>query len=267
MSYKISPIEVLKKTLSICWVKNSLVGMAVVGAIISSFVYTKMMQITMDARLADPSSFPSDVLYIWVFHTALTVVFLTFSCHLAVTVQRGDGVFVPKPFLRKLGAVLGRFLIILLLIVVAIIPMVGLEAWLSPDGQHLKAPFVYLFLPIKIIVFGALYSLFLRVGLMIPGAAAGEKVTIASAFTMSKGYSMRMLLSIVMIVLPMLLLVFIITIMFARISLSPMALLPLSLFIGYLACIAIGVCISVWYEKLRLRHEDALKTEPQPETT
>jgi len=198
------------------------------------------------------------------------VVLATFYCRLIISYMRGEGRIIPENLIKTNWRVFVKGLIVFalcffgMLLVVAPLWLYGIIT--SPEGtmmlQYDNVDFALLFV---FSAFGVFHYLLVRLGVMVPGAADLEPMSVKEAWVYTKGHSLRMLGSSVLILL--------IYIGITLILFASMMRMEGELSVWYFVFPTfIGICsyglmlalFPVWYEKLRLYHMNESETEEEP---
>ncbi|OIQ49437.1 hypothetical protein BerOc1_01362 [Pseudodesulfovibrio hydrargyri] len=268
MSKKISPFAVVKEAVALGWRRKwTFTGLVLAG--FAPALLVLLLSVGMAASLATPGGAPgfglaallSGVVYI------LGLLFLaTTTNHLAVTMQRGTGKAIPRPFWPAMGRVFVRGLILCLIFLgAALVVMVSLGAvafsLLGDPAQPgiSNPPALVGIILVGVVAYFLLLAFLLRLGVMLPGAAVGHVVKVREALALTRGHGWRMFWSLMMVSIPVAILWVIVQggmvvggperEMGATGVLGIVLLLVIDLF-SWSVLIAAN---AIWYEKLRLR--------------
>ncbi|MGE4424008.1 MAG: hypothetical protein AB7D39_17045 [Pseudodesulfovibrio sp.] len=255
MSDKISPVAVVKQAVALSWRRK----WTFLGLLLACFA---PLVAGMVAVVVSDGSGGAFFLTVCVYLLALLFM-VTTSNHLAVTMQRGPGTVLPRPFWPAMGRVFVRGAIIMALVIavmiVFILPAFAMLYLFIPQDGTSPSPMVF---PLIFFVVAAAYALamalMLRLGIMIPGAAVGVVVGVREALGLTQGHSWRMFGAMLLVSLPVLLLGGIFQLFI--VSSAPgdfgvgqgivgLLLSALDLFLS----IVMLVMNAIWYERLRLR--------------
>lgn len=259
MSKKISPVAVVKQAVALSWSRKwTFAGLLLAGM---APIAVGMGTTVVSGTLAGPV-----FVLMFCLHTLGMLFLMTTSNHLAVTMQRGPGSVFPRRFWPAMGRVFVRGLILMALslavMLVFMVPAGALLYVYFPQGDAVSIWPMVLSLLLFVAAYVLVVALMLRLGIMLPGAAAGAVVRVREALAMTRGHSWRMFGSMMLIALPVMILggMFQAFIAFS----TPSDPFSLSLIIPGLLLLALDlfswivmlVMNAVWYEKLRLRAAD-----------
>ncbi|MEZ7197622.1 hypothetical protein [Pseudodesulfovibrio karagichevae] len=269
MSKKISPFAVVKEAVVLGWRRKGTFA-ALILACFVPVLLVLFLTVGMAASLATPqgaaglglgAALLSGVVYI------LSLLFLaTTTNHLAVTMQRGPGKAIPRPFWPAMGRVFVRVLILCLIFFAAafvvMVPLGVMAFSLMPDaGQPgvSNPSALAAIIMVGVVLYFVLIGFFLRLGVMIPGAAVGHVVSVREALALTKGHAWRLFWSIIMISIPTMVLstIFQVSMMAGAaagdIGSSAVPVTILMLVVNLFTWIVLIAANAIWYEKLRLR--------------
>jgi hypothetical protein len=258
MYSKISPTVAVKEAMRISWERKwSFLGLFLL-------LMVAIMSLQVLAVMVPDAVVVAGVLMAFITPFA-QLVFIALFCHLVITHMRGDGRIMPDPFWTTIWRVFIRGLLLFLLtmgvLVVVMGPVVAVLISQQPGGGELGGGLGGLMIVGFLVAYALIVALFLRLGVMIPGASVGHVMSLKEAWAMTKGHGWRMFGSVLMvavvssIVALVFMLPFFVSVdgeepgMFVFISLVPM------MCVALMANVVFFVLMPVWYEKLRLRHE------------
>lgn len=267
MSDKISPFEVVKEALSVGWARKwtfsgitclqflPMLLFILVMTSMESFDLTMLTDISSTMLMAISST-------MFVVNMFVVLVAVTAGCHLAVTAQRGEGRVSPDFWIKALWQVFIRGLLIWLVMFGITALAVGLIAgaiyFFSPeDGQDFNGVVSFLVILFIFVVNIVLFGSLMRLGIIIPGASVGHKISLSESFVMTRHHAWRMLWSYAIISIP-------VVVVILGCAVATDAIQSIWVGIAITSLIVIGdivisvfllVTLCVWYEKLRLRRE------------
>ncbi|XXJ21188.1 hypothetical protein ACR42D_16960 [Desulfovibrio caledoniensis] len=260
MSKKISPFAVAKQAVALSWRRKwtfsglLLISMVPVAAgMVATAVSTGVGQV-------------SFLLFFLTFcvHLLGMLFLVTASNHLAVTMQRGTGTVLPRPFWPAIGRVFVRGLIIVALLFavmfVFMIPLGALIYMYVPQGGGASLSPMPMLLGFCVVVVGyaIVLAIMLRLGIMIPAAAVGEAVRVREALALTRGHSWRMFGAMMLIAVPVIVLggifqLFVFSSAPGELGAGLIIMGLLTFALDLFSWIVMLVMNAVWYEKLRLR--------------
>ncbi|HKI80963.1 MAG TPA: hypothetical protein VKA04_04905, partial [Pseudodesulfovibrio sp.] len=268
MSKKISPFAVVKEAMRLGWRRKwTFTALVLVG--FAPPLLVLFLSVGMAASLAAPEAWPGfgPAILLSVVVYALGLLFLaTTSNHLAVTMQRGAGTAIPRPFWPAMGRVFVRGLIICLIFFGAALVVMGplgvvafsvLPAPGQPDSFNPLA--LVAIIMVGVVVYFLLLAFLQRLGVMLPGAAVGHVVGVREALALTKGHAWRMFWSMMMIAIPIAILgaifqgVLVVSGPEGEVGATEILGTVLLLVIDLFSWIVLIAANAVWYEKLRLR--------------
>lgn len=261
MSDKISPWAVAREAVALSWRRKwTFFGLSLV-------VLASML-----AAMGLASSWRGPgVALAFCLHILASLFLMTTANHLAVTMQRGAGAVLPHPFWPTMGRVFVRGLVLVAVVfgvlLVAGIP-IGALAYSSlshdPAGPAGLSPALFaLFAIAGSVVYAFLFGLFLRLMVMIPGAAVGRVVGVREALALTRGHVWRMFWSTMIVALPVMILTGLFEVFIAtsatdgEIGAGVILLFLFLLVFDLFVWIVMLVMNAVWYEKLCLRMHTA----------
>ena len=268
MSDKISPVEVVREAIRICWAYKGR---------FSGLTCLTLAPMALMVPLVKLSSGNIKILVLplallFMLSCVIYVVFVVMAgSHLTITELRGNPALLPEKWMDRGGLVFVRGFVLwltsLLVLPVVMAPTMLMGYLLSPEsGGEISGGWGVLLMLMAAATILIFWGFMARVGVMMPGASVGQIVSIFQALKMTSNHTIRMLLSFAMIQLP----VFVLFFLAPRKNFNSGndSLLDGLLFFGPAVAIWIinmSSCISVeavWYEKLRLRHEAQQPTDP-----
>lgn len=256
---KISPLAVTREAMAVSWKRKwSFLGLTL-AALVCLLAATGLPALVFGKITAPLLSTALQLLVMFLLTTT--------SNHLAVTEQRGAGTPFPRPFWPATGRVLGRALVVVLillgLMILVMVPLGGLAYHLLPSPLADPGDFSSPVLPFLAVLGVAAYFLILgfglRLGIMIPGAAADRVIKVREALAMTRGHAWRMVWSMLLVLIPLLILMALGNLLLfteiagGRIGAGVAAGFALLLAVDLCSWIVMLVMNAVWYERLRLR--------------
>ena len=187
----------------------------------------------------------------------------TITFHLAVTTLQGEGRVMPERVWPTMGKVLVRALLIWLVTIgvmlSALIPA-GIIIAMSPEGG-LSAVQLAFIIVVAFVYVIMQYSLMIRLGIMIPAASVGHVLPVKQAWHMTRGYTWKMFLSVLIAALPIMVISLIAELGITSPNPASAAAIGAGGVVQLLFAALVGVytmaCNSVWYVRLKERDEVA----------
>lgn len=256
MSDRISPVAVVKQAVALSWRRKWTFWGLLLAGMAPLAVGMVSTAVSRGAGLVFFLTFCVHILGM--------LFLLTTTNHLAVTMQRGPGTVLPRPFWPAMGRVFVRGLIIVGL-VFAVMIVFMLPAWVllymffPQDGAGLSPAAIPLIIFVCVAAYALVVALMLRLGIMIPAAAAGVVVRVREALAMTRGHAWRMFWSMMLVALPVLVLggafQAFIALSFSDGRPGAALVVPVLLLfvLDMFAWIVMLVMNAIWYERLRLR--------------
>lgn len=258
MSDKISPFAVAKEAVALSWKRKwTFTGLLLFGIV--------PVMVAVGVTVMSEAQPGATFFLTFCVHLLAMLFLMTASNHLAVTMQRGPGKVLPRPFWPAMGRVFVRGLILVGLVFAAMLVIMApaaVMAYLSMPQDGAGFETTALFPLVAFIVLAAyifVVGLMIRLSVMIPGAAVGVVVRVREALAMTRGHAWRMFWSMMLVVVPLMALTLILELFiilpgggesFGGVqAVAFLCLLVVDLF----AWIVMLVQNAVWYEKLRLR--------------
>lgn len=253
---KISAWGCVKDACRLAWARKwTFVGVEAV-VVIAMMAITLVPGVTVTGEVEDLNAIGASFIVSFLLLMLVSVVAGTVLLHLGVTYLRGRAQLMPDNLVSATGAVIVRGLI---LFVCSMVLMLGLAlpvfvvASFVPEGVAQVA-----LMGLIAVVGGAfIYTVILRLGMMIPGAAVGEKLSIREAMELTKGHGLRILGSILILGLGLVILAFVLFLPLALVEQGGEPLVLGAAIVNAVIQLVYGILtitlLAVWYEKLRQR--------------
>lgn len=260
MAEKISPTLVVQETLSLCWQKKWLLTGLMLAGFAPLFIGGAMLYAV---GFDDISSIIGVILFLCAIYIISYLFVLTSTSNLGIMLQRRKKFIFSKQLLANMGDVFGRGVIAFLALIgitavfmflsVILTLILGLAGVFLGDGIHWLQAIVFVMLGVVAFAYGH------RVCIMIAGASIGVKLTLAKAFEVTEGHTLRMALTYAFFLFvallfslpPLIIEAMDVSVPFAGESIVGVFCYLASLFVS---TVVMYVSNAVWFEKFRLRY-------------
>lgn len=267
MSDKISPSSVIKEACALVWARKfTFLGLMPI------FLAGLFLMVAIAYIFPDPD--PIVLLPVGIVQLVASLFVITLIYHLVVTWQRGEAKLMPDKLFPAMGHVFFRYIVFFLTLLAVLSGWMLLICPLSM-GLALQADVPFDFTSLKFIVMMllslvAVFTLVacdIRLSIMLPGAALRERVGLKEAWRMTSGHSWRMFWSYAACFLVIIVIRVVFRLAGLETGLEGVDVSMVSIFFELCGLLLEGLLFvltftirAIWYERLRLRQNDAPHT-------